>query len=105
MDLADATRTLHDPEASRADRVIAAALLAESDETSIEDLVHCLRHRGIVAELAACALYRRTGRSRPKRLLDFADRDQWEQFLIRRRLLAEESKESLRAGPAAHGRN
>ena len=94
MDLLDATRTVRDPQACLADRVRAVALLAESDESSIEDLVHCLRHRGIVAELAACALYRRTGRSKPKRLLDFADRDQWEQFLIRRRLLAEESSGS-----------
>ena len=68
---------------------MAAIRLTASPDSTIPDLVACLRHRGLVGELAACTLYKRTGRPWPKDFRDVADPDKWEQFLLRRRLTGE----------------
>jgi hypothetical protein len=67
-------------------RLEAVQTLLESPDTTIDDLVQCLRCRGVIASSAATGLFARTGRPRPPKLRDQADVDQWEQYLIKRRL-------------------
>src|ERR1043166_6255193 len=42
----------------------ASGVLASSRESTFDDLLACLRHRGLPAETGACALYVRTRRPR-----------------------------------------
>ena len=86
MNIHEARHLIDDRDAPIIARIEAASLLSQSDDATPADLVACLRCRGVIAELAALGLYRRTGRPEPRRLLDFANPDQWEQYLIRKRL-------------------
>ena len=86
MNIQEARQLIDDRDAPMMARIEASSVLSLSDDATFDDLVNCLRCRGVIAELAAVGLYRRTGRSKPRRLIDFANADQWEQFLIRIRL-------------------
>jgi hypothetical protein len=68
------------------DRIEAAGELATAADATVEDLAACLPCRGVIAELAAAGLYRLTGRPKPRKLRDYANRDKWEQYLIGYRL-------------------
>ena len=89
MNLDQARRIIHDPDAFTMEKLMATVFLAESPDSTLDDLVDSLRLRGVIGEAAAWGLYQRTGRERPKKLRDYSNVEQWEQFLIKRRLLGE----------------
>lgn len=64
MDLTEARMVVRDASATWKTVCEASGLLSSCEETTFEDLLACLRHRGLPAEMAACALYVRTRRSR-----------------------------------------
>jgi hypothetical protein len=66
MSIQEARQLIADPDASMMARIEASSVLSLSDDATIMDLVDCLRCRGVIAELAAVGLYRRTGRPKPK---------------------------------------
>jgi hypothetical protein len=86
MDLETARKIVGDAALPMMERIEAASTLSLSPDATLDELVACLRFRGVIAELAAMGLFRRTGRPKPRRLRDFTNIDQWEQYLIRQRL-------------------
>jgi hypothetical protein len=86
MGIQEARQLIGDPNASMMTRIQASHVLSLSDDSTLADLVNCLRCRGVIAELAAVGLYRRTARPKSKRWRDWVNPDQWEQYLIRARL-------------------
>jgi hypothetical protein len=87
MNVETAQRTVRQENASFADYVTAAAVLCSSEDASYDDLLFCLTRRGIPAEMAAIALYRRTKRKRssddPSSII--TDRDDWADYLSSRK--------------------
>ena len=61
-------------------------LAAADDEATVADLLMCLRCRDVPARLAACALYRRTGRTPvPEQPLEYIiDLDDWAAYVADR---------------------
>jgi len=64
MTLPDARRIMASGAESYADEVLAASAISSSADSTLDDLLSCLRRGGLPAELAALELYVRTGRSR-----------------------------------------
>jgi len=64
MSIDEARRAIADDNAGFEKWVLAAGVIASADASSLEDLVRCLRRRGLPSEIAATALYVRTGRPR-----------------------------------------
>lgn len=64
MTLEEAKQTIENDSASFSNWVMAAGILTSSSESSLEDLVACLKRKGLPAEMAATALYVRTKRPR-----------------------------------------
>src|SRR5436305_429000 len=62
VSIQEARQLIADADASMMARIEASRVLSLSDDATIMDLVDCLRCRGVIAELAAVGLYRRTGR-------------------------------------------
>jgi hypothetical protein len=90
MNLAEARLTIEDTEAGYLAHLAAVEVVKSSPESTLADLLACLKltSEGIVPEVAAAELYRRTGRELPARMLDWsADHGDWEQFLSGRRLI------------------
>jgi len=63
--------------------VDAAGVIASSSESTYDDLLACLRIRGLPAEWAACALYVRTRRPRKDSTVASIsmDHDDWQRYL------------------------
>jgi hypothetical protein len=61
----------------------AASVITNSTEATYDDLLACLRIRGLPAELAACSLYLRTRRPRKNSSIESfcLDHDDWEKYL------------------------
>lgn len=55
-------------------------MICDAPDTSIEDLLECLKHRGLPSEFAAIQLYRRTKRS-PGKSGIVLDRQDWLEYL------------------------
>jgi hypothetical protein len=66
------------------EHVEAAAIVTSSKEASYDDLLACLKIRGLPAEWAACALYSRTKRTREDEKIEsfILDHDDWKKYLI-----------------------
>ena len=80
--LDEARKIIADRDASFVQCFEAAALVSSSRESSLADLLACLRHRGLPAEIAATALYYRTGRPRvPSGLAFVTDEADWLLYL------------------------
>lgn len=89
MTLEDARKIIRDDAAQWSAWAEAAGVLAQSHESSFEDLLECLKRRGLPAETAVCALYVRTKRPRKDKsiasvVLDYND---WSDYLKRERLV------------------
>jgi hypothetical protein len=87
MNLEEARETIRDPGATFVQRVEAASVLSSSEHAELSDLLRCLHYPGLPAELAACALYSRTGRPRPSHDLS-VDADDWVNYLAKQADLA-----------------
>lgn len=66
--------------------VEAASVVCDEPGSSFEDLLACLRHRGLPSEFAAMRLYKRTERPRADKFL-VMDRQDWNDYLRQRGLL------------------
>lgn len=84
MTLEEAQRIIRDPSASPAGRMVAASVLFESPESTLDDLLVCVRdrHRSVAA-IGAFALHRRTGRPerRDQHGCLVIDTQDWERYL------------------------
>ena len=83
MDIEDARRVVRQSAPEFVVACAASAVLASSHTSTFEDLLACLRHRGLPAETAVCALYIRTKRSRRDDTLDsiVMSHDDWAVYL------------------------
>jgi hypothetical protein len=81
--LEDARRMIRDSSLTWMQHVEAAGVITSSKEASNDDLLACLRIRGLPSEWAACALYVRTRRPRtddtPHSII--LDHDDWQKYL------------------------
>jgi hypothetical protein len=64
MNIEEARRIVRETAPDWAAACEASGVLASSRESTFDDLLACLRHRGLPAESGACALYVRTKRPR-----------------------------------------
>ena len=64
MKLQEAQAILRDETESCSSKIQAGWTIADSPESSLENLLECLSYRGQIAEAAAIALYKRTNRPR-----------------------------------------
>jgi len=67
----------------------AAAIITSSSESSYDDLLACLRIRGLPAEFAACVLYVRTQRPKKDDRVEsvILDHNDWGQYLNEQKFL------------------
>ena len=87
MTIEEAKQAIQNDTASFSAWVTAAGVLTSSHESSLDDLLSCLNRRGLPAEMAATALYVRTGRARKcdtieSFVTDYAD---WADYLRKTR--------------------
>jgi hypothetical protein len=82
--LEDARRMIRDSSLSWQQHVEAAGAITSSKEATYDDLLACLRIRGLPSEWAACALYVRTRRPRKDDTIHsvILDHDDWQRYLI-----------------------
>lgn len=84
MTLDDAREIIRDRSSSFPRQVEAAALIAGSKRSELNDLIRCLHLRGLPAETAATALYMRTGRPYSGDVTDFSvEPGDWSRYLAR----------------------
>ena len=83
MSLDEARRIIQEGSSPFPRLVMATAVLISSDQSTLQDLVACLKHKGLPAETAATALYSRTKRLRPDDSLEtvVTDYDDWVAYL------------------------
>jgi hypothetical protein len=77
MTLEEAKSVIENDSATFKDWVHATGVLAASQDSTLDDLIACLKRRGLPAEMAATSLYARTKRPRSDSIesvvLDAAD--------------------------------
>jgi hypothetical protein len=90
MDLKEAQLAIRDDKEEWVNWVLASGVIVDSRDSTFEDLLACLKRRGLPAEGAACGLYRRTKRERTGRDIESFDMDfgSWEKYLRERRLIS-----------------
>lgn len=89
MSLDEARQVVRDAAAGYPRHIEAAAVIAASKNAELSDLIRCLRLGGHPAEVAATALYSRTGRPYSGKISEFsADADEWSTYLARQLELA-----------------
>ena len=81
--LEEARRMIRDSSLAWERHVEAAGVITSSKESSYDDLLACLRFRGLPSEYAACALYVRTRRPRKDDTIHsiILDHDDWQRYL------------------------
>jgi hypothetical protein len=80
MTHAEASAVIRDVSATFQLHFLAAAALISSAQTTTDDLLICLRLKGLPAELAATTLYFRTGRAQVENIF-VTDDDDWANYL------------------------
>jgi len=85
MTLEQAKQTIRNDSSAFSEWVFAAGLLTSSQESSLDDLLACLRRRGLPSEMAATTLYVRTKRPRSDDTIAsiVLDYDDWATYLKR----------------------
>jgi hypothetical protein len=83
MTLDEARQIIRDDSGDFSKWVFASGVLSSSEESSLDDLLACLRRRGLPSEMAATTLYVRT--KRPRRDDSIAsiilDYDDWRAYI------------------------
>jgi hypothetical protein len=81
--LEEARRIIRDSSLAWEQHVEAAGVITSSKESSYDDLLACLRIRGLPSEYAACALYVRTRRPRKDDTIHstILDHNDWQRYL------------------------
>ena len=79
----EAKRMIRDSSLTWLQHVEAAGVITATKEASYDDLLACLRIRGLPAEWAACTLYVRTRRPRKDTNIESfsMDFDDWQRYL------------------------
>jgi hypothetical protein len=89
MTLDEARRIINDRKSTLPQQVEAAAVVSSAKQSELSDLIRCLRLGGHPAEIAATALYTRTGRPYSGRLTEFSvSTDEWLSYLAKQVELA-----------------
>jgi hypothetical protein len=84
MTLDEARNVLAKKGAAHTSQVEAAAVISASKKSELSDLIRCLRLGGHPAEIAATALYSRTGRPYSGDINEFSiDPLEWSKYLAR----------------------
>jgi hypothetical protein len=83
MTLEEAKQAIRNDSSSFSDWVFAAGVLTSSQESSLEDLLACLRRTGLPSEMAATTLYVRTKRPRQDDSIHsiVLDHDDWAAYI------------------------
>ena len=79
----EAKRIITDNSATFSNWVHATGVLTSSSESTLEDLILCLKRRGLPAEMAATALYVRTKRPQATNSIEslVVDFDDWAKYV------------------------
>ena len=83
MNLKKAQSVVRDETASFTEHVEAAGTLVASSESSLEDLIECLRIGGLPCEIASTALYLRTKREHQPGTPFISDPVDWSAYIIK----------------------
>lgn len=85
----EAKKCLKDDAATFTKWVMAAGVLTSSADTTLDDLLLCLKRKGLPAEMGATALYSRTRRQRSGSVLEsfIVDFDDWTTYLTQNHLM------------------
>lgn len=83
MNLDEAKKIIRDDSKQFSDWVLAAAVLTSSTQSSLDDLVACLKRTGLPCEMAATTLYVRTKRPRQDETIAsiILDHDNWAAYI------------------------
>jgi len=83
MTLQEAKQTIRNDAGGFSEWVYAAGVLTSSQESSLNDLLACLKRRGLPSEMAATTLYVRTKRPRQDDSISsiILDHDDWSKWL------------------------
>jgi hypothetical protein len=83
MNLDEAKLVIRSTNAEWVRLVEAAGIITDSRKSSFEDLLECVKRKGLCAELAVCALYVRTARPRRDDSVQSVvlDANDWEHYL------------------------
>jgi hypothetical protein len=83
MTIKEAKQVIRNDTASFSAWVTAAGVLTSSHESSLDDFLSCLKRKGLPAEMAATALYVRTGRPRSGDSIEslVVDHADWSDYL------------------------
>ena len=90
MNIQEAKILLRSNSESYVNRVHAGWTIADSLEASFDDLLECLTYNGQIAEAAAIALYKRTGRVRLSEDLGtfVVNAEDWREYLRTQQLIS-----------------
>ncbi|MBC8106848.1 MAG: hypothetical protein H7Z14_09690 [Anaerolineae bacterium] len=89
MTLDEARQAIRDAAATYAAQVEASAVISGSKQAELSELIRCLRMGGHPAEIAATALYTRTGRPYSGRITEFStSANEWLRYLAQQVQLA-----------------
>jgi hypothetical protein len=85
MTFQEARQTIRNDSCSFSEWVYAAGVLTSSQESSLDDLLACLKRRGLPSEMAATALYVRTKRPRQNDSVHsiVLEHDDWHEWLTK----------------------
>jgi hypothetical protein len=83
MTLQEAKQTIRNDTVGFSEWVLAAGVLTSSPESSLDDLLACLKRRGLPSEMAATTLYVRTKRPRQDDSINsiILDHNDWSKWL------------------------
>jgi hypothetical protein len=83
MTLSEAKQVIRNDSSEFSEWVFAAGVLTSSQESSLDDLLACLKRRGLPSEMAATALYVRTKRPRRDDSISsiVLDHDDWAEYI------------------------
>jgi len=82
MTFEEAKRIIANDRAAFQDWVLATAVISSSSDAKPEDLIECLKRKGLPAEMASTALYSRTKRQPPDSIEGLVmDAENWVDYL------------------------
>ncbi len=89
MTLEQSQKVIRDPTADWVRWVEASNIISTSPSATFEDLIECLKRKGLPADAAVCALYVRTKRPKKDNTLEAVihDPDDWTDYLRKSKLI------------------
>ncbi len=82
MDLLEAQKVIRNDKQTFSEHYLAATTIIGSEDSTLEDLMECLKRGGICAEIGAMRLHTRTGRARRLEKPNlYMEPEDWTEFL------------------------